>query len=75
MKKRNSYSRNRKEIRSSKCFSCPLQLEPKLSQNKYENLIIHKEFLEDLLSEIKTCEIAVLSNIDNTSFTLTLASG
>ena len=61
MKKRNCYSRNRKEIKSSKCFSCPLQLEPTLSKNKLENLNIHKEFLEDLLSGIKACEIAVLS--------------
>ena len=67
MKKRNSFSRNRKNIKSSKCFSCPLQLEAKLSQNKYENLINHKECLEEILSEIKTCEIDILSNTDKSN--------
>ena len=61
MKKKNTYSRNRKDVKSSKCFSCPLQLDS-LPQNKFENINIYKGSLIALLSEIKSCEIAILSN-------------
>ena len=55
-------SRNRKHIFSSTCISCPLKLDIKISSNNLEKLISHKLSLELLLSEIKTSEIAILSN-------------
>ena len=61
MKKKN---RNRKLIFSSTCISCPLQFDVKISSNNLEKLISHKLSLELLLSEIKTSEIAVLFNSD-----------
>lgn len=65
MKKENTYSRNRKEIKTSKCFSCPLQLaHSSINPNKIENKIIHKESLKEILSEIKTSVNDILSNID-----------
>ena len=59
-------SRNRKNIFSSTCISCPLKLDVKISNNNLEKLISHKVSLELLLSEIKTSEIAVLSNSNET---------
>ncbi len=60
-------TRIRKDIKSSRNISCSLKLDSEnLSKNyeKYEKLMSHKISLELLLSEIKTSEIAVLSNSD-----------
>ena len=57
-------TRIRKDIKSSKCFSCPLKLDSENLSKNYEQLMSHKISLELLLSEIKTSEIAVLSNSD-----------
>ena len=57
-------TRFRKDIKSSKCFSCPLKLDSENLSKNYEKLTSHKISLELLLSEIKTSEIAVLSNSD-----------
>ena len=57
-------TRIRKDIKSSKCFSCPLKLDSENLSKNYEQLMSHKISLELLLSEIKISEIAVLSNSD-----------
>ena len=57
-------TRYRKDIKSLRCFSCPLKLDSENLSKNYEKLMSHKISLELLLSEIKTSEIAVLSNSD-----------
>ena len=55
-------TRNRKDIISSKCFSCPLKIESDISSKKVESLINYKSSLESLLSKIKKSQIEFLSN-------------
>ena len=52
-------TRYRKDIKSLRCISCPLKLDSENLSKNYEKLMSHKISLELLLSEIKTCEIAV----------------
>ena len=60
-------TRNRKDILSLKCFSCPLKMESDISSKKTENLINYKSSLESLLSKIKKTQIEVLSNKKSTN--------
>ena len=60
-------TRNRKDIISSKCFSCPLKIESDISSKKVESLINYKSSLESLLSKIKKSQIEVLSNKKSTN--------
>ena len=60
MKKKNI--RNRKDVLSSKCFSCQLKLDFDIPTIKTENLKIQKSSLESLLFGIKKTMLAILSH-------------